>query len=110
MGAFQTGFQIGSSAAQAALDRREREDKLKREEEERKLRLRQLELGIAEAERRAENNRRADLKIRNIRVAQTDLLVDVQVCYDFIGTGHIEQNQGKLVCPPRDASTASCCA
>ncbi len=61
MGAFQTGFQIGSSAAQAALDRREREERIKREEEERKLRLRQLELGIAEAERRAENNRRADL-------------------------------------------------
>jgi hypothetical protein len=60
MGAFQTGFQIGSSAAQAALDRREREERIKREEEERKLRLRQLELGIAEAERRAENNRRAD--------------------------------------------------
>jgi hypothetical protein len=60
MGAFQTGFQIGSSAAQAALDRKEREDRVKREEEERKLRLRQLELGVAEAERRAENNRRAD--------------------------------------------------
>ena len=61
MGAFQTGFQIGSSAAQAALDRREREERIKREEEERKLRLRQLELGIAESERRAENSRRADV-------------------------------------------------
>jgi hypothetical protein len=60
MGAFQTGFQIGSSAAQAALDRKEREERIKREEEERQLRLRQLQLGIAEAERRAENTRRAD--------------------------------------------------
>ena len=61
MGAFQTGFQIGSSAAQAALDRKEREEKIKREEQERQLRLRQLQLGIAEAERRAENTRRADV-------------------------------------------------
>lgn len=60
MGAFQTGFQIGSSAAQAALDRKEREERIKREEEERQLRLRQLRLGIDEAERRAENSRRAD--------------------------------------------------
>ena len=33
-------------------------------------------------------NRRADLEIRNIRVAQqTDLLLDVTLRYDFIGAG-----------------------
>jgi hypothetical protein len=42
-------------------------------------------------------NRRADLEIRNIRVAQqTDLLVDVPLRHDFIGAGHIGQNQGQL--------------
>ena len=43
-------------------------------------------------------NRRADLEIRNIRVAteQTDLLVDVTVSHGFIGAGHIGQNQGQL--------------
>jgi hypothetical protein len=36
----------------------------------------------------SEGNRRADLEIRNIRVAhQTDLLVDVTLRHDFIGAG-----------------------
>jgi hypothetical protein len=44
-----------------------------------------------------EGNRRADLEIRNIRVAQqTDLLVDVTLRHHFIGAGHIGQNQGQL--------------
>jgi hypothetical protein len=42
-------------------------------------------------------NRRADLEIRNIRVAQqTDLLVDVTLRHDFIGPGHSGQSQGQL--------------
>ena len=42
-------------------------------------------------------NRRADLEIRNIRVAQqTDLLVDVTLRHDFIGAGQTGLNQGQL--------------
>jgi len=45
----------------------------------------------------SEGNRRADLEIRNIRVAgQTDLLVDVTVRHNFKGTGHNGQIQGQL--------------
>jgi hypothetical protein len=45
----------------------------------------------------SEGNRRADLAIRNIRVSQqTDLLMDVTLRHDFIGTGKIGQNQGQL--------------
>jgi hypothetical protein len=45
----------------------------------------------------SEGNRRADLEIRNIRVAgQTDLLVDVTVRHNFKGTGHNGQTQGQL--------------
>jgi hypothetical protein len=45
----------------------------------------------------SEGNRRADLEIRNIRVAgQTDLLVDVTVRHNFQGTGHNGQTQGQL--------------
>jgi hypothetical protein len=48
----------------------------------------------------SEGHRRADLEIRNIRVAQqTDLLVDVPLRHDFIGAGHIGQNQGQLSNP-----------
>jgi hypothetical protein len=48
----------------------------------------------------SEDNRRADLEIRNIRVAQqTDLLVDVTLRHHFIGAGHIGQNQGQLCNP-----------
>ena len=44
-----------------------------------------------------EGNRRADLEIRNIRVAgQTDLLVDVTLRHDFIGAGRDGQTQGQL--------------
>jgi hypothetical protein len=43
----------------------------------------------------SEDNRRADLEIRNIRVAQqTDLLVDVTVRHNFKGTGLNWQTQG----------------
>jgi hypothetical protein len=45
----------------------------------------------------SEGNRRADLEIRNIRVAgQTDLLVDVTIRHNFKGTGHNGQTQGQL--------------
>ena len=45
----------------------------------------------------SEGNRRADLEIRNIRVAgQTDLLVDVTLRHDFIGAGRDGQTQGQL--------------
>jgi hypothetical protein len=45
----------------------------------------------------SEGNRRADLEIRNIRVAQqTDLLVDVTFRHNFTGTGHNGQTQGQL--------------
>jgi len=45
----------------------------------------------------SEGNRRADLEIRNIRVAgHTDLLVDVTVRHNFKGTGHNGQTQGQL--------------
>jgi hypothetical protein len=45
----------------------------------------------------SEGNRRADLEIRNIRVAQqTDLLVDVTVRRNSKGTGHNGQTQGQL--------------
>jgi hypothetical protein len=60
MGAFQTGFQIGNNIAQSALDRKEREDRIKREEEERQLRVQQLKLGVTEAQRRAGNLAEAD--------------------------------------------------
>ena len=44
-----------------------------------------------------EGNRRADLEIRNICVAQqTDVLVSVTFRHNFIGAGHIGQNQGQL--------------
>jgi hypothetical protein len=45
----------------------------------------------------SEGNRRADVEIRNIRVAQqTDFLVDVTVRHDFIGAGQIGLTQGQL--------------
>jgi transcriptional regulator of met regulon len=45
----------------------------------------------------SDGNSRADLEIRNIRVAQqTDLLVDVTLRHNFIGTGQIGPNQGQL--------------
>jgi hypothetical protein len=45
----------------------------------------------------SEGNRRADLEIRNIRVAgQHDLLVDVTIRHNFKGTGHNGQTQGQL--------------
>ena len=56
--------------------------------------------GFATSHRRvltSEGNRRADLEIRNIRVAQqTDLLVDVTARHNFKGTGHNGQTQGQL--------------
>jgi hypothetical protein len=49
---------------------------------------------------KSEGNRRADLEIRNIRVAgQHDLLVDVTVRHNFKGTGHNGQTQGQLCNP-----------
>jgi hypothetical protein len=45
----------------------------------------------------SDGNRRADLEICNIRVAgQTDLLVDVTLRHDFIGSGRDGQTQGQL--------------
>jgi hypothetical protein len=45
----------------------------------------------------SEGNRRADLEIRNILVAQqTDLLVDVTVRHNFKGTGLNGQTQGQI--------------
>jgi hypothetical protein len=45
----------------------------------------------------SQGNRRADLEIRNIRVAQqTDLLVDVTLRHNFICACQIGQNQGQL--------------
>jgi hypothetical protein len=46
----------------------------------------------------SEGNRRADLEIRNIRVAgQTDVLVDVTLRHDFIGAGRDGgQHHGRL--------------
>jgi hypothetical protein len=45
----------------------------------------------------SEGNRRADLEIRDIRVAQqTEWLVDVTLRHNFKGTGHNGQTQGQL--------------
>jgi hypothetical protein len=45
----------------------------------------------------SEGNRRADLEIGKIRVAQqTNLLVDVNLRHNFIGSGQIGQHQGQL--------------
>ena len=42
-------------------------------------------------------SRRADIEIRNIRVAQqTDLLVGVTLRHELIGAGHSGQTQGQL--------------
>lgn len=60
MGAFQAGFQIGTAAMQDALDRKEREAKIKRDEEERQLRLSVLRLQEEEARSQAQNRRAAD--------------------------------------------------
>jgi hypothetical protein len=51
-----------------------------------------IDAGFATTHKRmltSEGNRRADLKIRNIRMAgQADLLVDVSLRHDFIGAPH----------------------
>jgi hypothetical protein len=56
--------------------------------------------GLATTHKRvltSEGHRRADLEIRNIRVAgQIDLLVDVTVRHDFKGAGHHGPSQGQL--------------
>jgi hypothetical protein len=45
----------------------------------------------------SEGSRRADLEVRNIRVAQkTDLLIDVTIRHPFIGAGRSGHNQGQL--------------
>jgi hypothetical protein len=45
----------------------------------------------------SEGSRRADLEVRNIRVAQkTDLLIDVTIRQPFIGAGRSGHNQGQL--------------
>jgi hypothetical protein len=45
----------------------------------------------------SEGRRRADLEVRNIRVAEmTDLLIDVTVRHDFIGASRSGLNQGRL--------------
>lgn len=72
MGAFQAGFQIGTAAMQDALDRKEREAKIKRDEEERQLRLSVLRLQEEEAQSQAQNRRAADAAgaelLRNVGV------------------------------------------
>ena len=56
--------------------------------------------GLATTHKRvltSEGHHRADLEIRNIRVAgQIDLLVDVTVRHDFKGAGHHGPSQGQL--------------
>jgi hypothetical protein len=56
--------------------------------------------GLATTHKRvltSEGHRRADLEIRGIRVAErTDLLVDVTIRHDFIGSGRNGQTQGQL--------------
>jgi hypothetical protein len=45
----------------------------------------------------SEGSRRADLEVRNIRVAQkTDLLIDVTIRHHFIGAGRSGHTQGQL--------------
>ena len=45
----------------------------------------------------SEGRRRADLEVRNVRVAQkTDLLIDVTIRHPFIGAGRSGHNQGRL--------------
>jgi hypothetical protein len=45
----------------------------------------------------SEGRRRADLEVRNVRVAQkTDLLIDVTIRQPFIGAGRSGHNQGQL--------------
>ncbi len=45
----------------------------------------------------SEGSRRADLEIRNIRLAdKVNLLVDVTICHDFIGAGRSGLTQGQL--------------
>ena len=45
----------------------------------------------------SEGSRRADLEIRNIRLADTvDLLVDISIRHDFIGAGRSGLTQGQL--------------
>jgi hypothetical protein len=45
----------------------------------------------------SEGSRRANLEIRNIRLAdKVDLLVDVTICHDFIGDGRSGLTQGQL--------------
>ena len=51
--------------------------------------------------RTSEGSRRADLEIRNIRLAdKVDLLVDVTIRHDFIGAGRSGLTQGQLRNPP----------
>jgi len=45
----------------------------------------------------SEGNRRADLEVRNIRVAgKTNLLIDITLGHDFIGAGRSGHTQGRL--------------
>ena len=62
MGAFQTGFQVGTNIAREALARKEREEQIKREEEDRKQarELRDLQMQDIR-ERRDRESRSADL-------------------------------------------------
>ena len=54
----------------------------------------------------SEGNRRADLEIRDIRVAQqTESLVDVTLRHNFKGTGHNGQTQGQLRNPDNSRGT-----
>ena len=45
---------------------------------------------------RCKGNLCADLEIRNIVAQQTDLLVDATLRHNFIGAGHMGQDQGQL--------------
>ena len=50
----------------------------------------------------SEGNRRADLEVRNIRVAgKTDLLIDITLGHDFIGAGRSGHTQGRLRNPDK---------
>jgi hypothetical protein len=63
MGAFQTGFQMGSSIYQRSLDNQDREERRKAEAEERALRLEAVRLGLDESRGRlAQQRELADLR------------------------------------------------
>jgi hypothetical protein len=56
-------------------------------------------------------SRRADLEVRNIRVAQkSDLLIDVTIRHPFIGAGRSGHNQGQLRNPDMMMMMSSICS